>query len=104
MLTAHCKLLASEKDFMNYITYVFQCLDPNPSFGHKYIMITRLPNWQHRDLNIGEQGFLTYQEVIAGKDFWYTQEGEPIPYKYTNTYFVKFIEEKSDTSKKDIIL
>lgn len=104
MLTMYCKLIASEIDTMSYQTYVFQCLEPNPSFGHKYIMITRVPNWQHRNLDIGECGFLTYQEVVAGRDAWYTQEGERVPYNYSNIYFIKFVKEKSDTSKTDIIL
>lgn len=89
---------------MGYITYVFECLEPNPPFGHKYLMMTRLPNWQVRDIDIGEIGYITYNEVVAGKDKWYCPEtGQMIPYNYTNIYFVKFVK-KVDNSKKSIIL
>ena len=67
-------------------------------------MVTRFPNWQHRDLEIGEKGYLTYNEVIAGKDKWYCPEtGQMIPYNYTNIYFIRFIKEQ-DNYKKDILL
>lgn len=89
---------------MGYITYVFKCLEPNPPFGHKYVMLTRLPNWQVRDIDVGETGYVTYNEVQAGKDKWYCPEtGQMIPYNYTNIYFVKFVKE-IDNSKKNIIL
>ena len=89
---------------MGYITYVFKCLESNIPFGHHYCMMTRLPNWQCRDVEIGEIGYVTYNEVEAGKDKWFCPEtGQMIPYNYTNIYFVKFIKEKVDSSK-DIIL
>ncbi len=104
MLTIYCQLIACENDLMGYITYVFKCLEPNPGFGHNYLMLTRLPNWEHRPLDIGEVGYLTYSEVIAGKDKWYDPNtGQLIPYNYTNIYFIKFVKEQ-DNSKKDIIL
>lgn len=104
MITIYSKLLAAEQDLMGYITYVFKCLESNVPFGHQYCMVTRLPNWQCRDIEIGEIGYLTYNEVIAGKDKWFCPEtGQMIPYNYTNIYFVKFVKEKADNSK-DIIL
>ena len=104
MITIFGRLVASENDFMGYITYVFECLEPSPPFGHRYLMVTRLPNWQVRDIDIGEIGYITYNEVIAGKDKWYCPEtGQMIPYNYTNIYFVKFVK-KSDNSKENITL
>lgn len=66
-------------------------------------MVTRWPNWQHRDLKLGEKGFLEYKEVQAGIDTWW--DGEKfIPYNYSNIIFIKFIEEqKIDNSKKNVI-
>ena len=67
-------------------------------------MVTRLPNWNHRELEVGEIGYLTYKEVTAGEDKWYSQEeNKLIPYNYTNIYFVKFVK-KQDNSNKDIII
>lgn len=99
------QLVASEADTMGYITYVFKCLEPNVPFGHKYCMMVRPPNWDHRDIDIGEIGYVTYQEVEAGKDTWYCIETrEQIPYKYTNIYFMKFVLEKKSDNNKNIIL
>lgn len=86
---------------MGYTTYVFQNLD-GVSFLDKYIMVTRWPRWEHRNLDIGEIGYLTYKEVIAGKDTWW-DGNQFIPYNYTNIVFIKFIKEKDDLNK-DIIL
>ena len=105
MLTVYSQLVACENDALGYITYVFKCLEPNPGFGHNYIMVTRFPNWDHRSLDVGEIGYLTYNEVVAGKDKWFCPEnGQFVPYNYTNIYFVKFVQEKVDSSKKDIII
>jgi len=101
--TSHCQLVASEHDLLGYITYVFKSLEEAP-FGKKYLMLTRCPNWDARDLDIGEKGYVTYNEVQAGKDSWYCPEtGRTIPYNYTNIYFIKFVKE-TDNSKKDIII
>lgn len=103
MVTIFCKLLAKEHDLGGYTTYVFQNLEDAP-FGHKYLMCTRCPNWEHRNIEIDEMGYLTYQEVVAGKDEWYDRiSGQMIPYNYSNLYFIKFIK-KQDNSKTDVIL
>ena len=102
--TIYCELILAEHDLMGYTTYVFKCLENNVPFGHTYTMVTRLPNWNHRELDIGEIGYLTYKEVTAGEDKWYDQtKGKFIPYNYTNIYFVKFVR-KQDNSNKDIII
>lgn len=68
-------------------------------------MVTRLPNWQCREVEINEIGFLEYNSVIAGKDCWYQKETNTmIPYNYTNNYFINFIVEKEDNYSKEIIL
>lgn len=104
MVTIYCKLICEEADLLGYVTYVFKCLEDNVPFGHTYVMVTRLPNWQHRDIGINEIGYLTYNEVTAGQDKWFCPEtGQMIPYNYTNIYFIKFIKQQ-DNSKKDIIM
>jgi hypothetical protein len=100
-LTIKCQLITQECDIGGYITYVFKNLDKAP-FGHNYIMVTRWPNWNHRDLELGEIGYLNYREVVAGVDTWYDGTNF-IPYNYTNIIFIKFVKEQ-DNSKKDIIL
>jgi hypothetical protein len=104
LITSKCQLVAYEHDILGYITYVFKSLENNSGFGHNYVMVTRTPNWNHRDIDLQEKGYLTYNEVEAGKDKWFCPEtGELIPYNYTNIYFIKFVKEQ-DNSNKDIII
>ena len=101
MVTIKAKLIAKEHDFGGYTTYVFRNLEDS-SFGKKYIMCTRFKNWQHRNIDIGEIGFLTVKEVIEGVDKWFDGTNM-IPYNYTNIIFIKFVEEKKDNSKEIIL-
>ena len=104
MTTIKCQLIAFENDFLGYITYVFKVLEEGAGFGQHYLMVTRLPNWSHSPIELNDIGYLTYNEVIAGKDSWYCKEtGQFIPYNYTNIYFVKFVKENKD-NLKDIII
>ena len=104
MMTIYGQLVASENDLMGYITYVFKSLENNVPFGNRYLMLTRCPNWDAKDIEIGDIGYVTYNYVEAGKDNWYCPDtGQFIPYNYTNIYFVKFVKEL-DNSNKTIIL
>ena len=68
------------------------------------MMVTRVPNWDHKPIELNEKGYMTCKEIIAGKDTWYnTVTEEFIPYKYTNIYFIKFVKE-GDSSSKDILI
>lgn len=101
MTTIKGQLLCKEHDLMGYTTYVFKNLDSNSPFT-KYIMLTRWPRWEHRDIDIGEIGYLTYKEVVAGVDKWWDGTNF-IPYNYTNIIFIKFVKEV-DKNYKDIII
>lgn len=103
MITVKAQLVAKEHDLLGYITYVFKCLESNIPFGHQYIMMTRLPNWNHKNIDIGEIGYVEYEEIHAGEKWYNPQDGTYVPYRYTNIYFVKFVKE-ADNSKTDIIL
>lgn len=104
MITIRCKFIAQEQDLLDYRTLVFENLESSPPFGKKYIMCVRFPNWNHRLMELGEIGFLTYNEVIAGKDDWYDPSiRSMVPYNYSNLIFIKFVKEV-DNSKKDIII
>lgn len=104
IVTIKCKLIVKEQDLLDYQTLVFENLELNPPFGKHYIMCVRFPNWNHRELTEGEIGFLTYNEVVAGKDSWYDPtNGTNVPYNYSNLIFIKFVKEV-DNSEKDIII
>lgn len=98
MVTLYCELLAKEHDLGGYTIYVFKNLD-NALFGYSYIMVTRWPRWEHRNIEIGEQGYLTYKEVVAGVDTWFDGE-KLIPYNYTNLVFIKFVRKNKDNLKQ----
>lgn len=89
-MTILAKLVAKENDIGGYTTYVFECLDKEALKETKYIMTTRFPNWNHRNLNVGEIGYLSFFEIRAGIDTWFDGE-KMVPYKYNNIQFDKFV-------------
>jgi hypothetical protein len=94
-IVIHGKLLAMSKDVGNYTTYVFQNLDAKED-DNLYMMCTRLPNWQHPPLNIGDQGYVSMKEIIAGLDKWYDRETEQFyNYGFSQIYFIKFVADNS---------
>ena len=80
-----CQLLQLVRG--EYTVYVFQNLDTN-----EYIMCTKLPNWNSRDIDIGQTGFLSYKFVIGGISTWYNKEKDcQTTYRYTANYFQDFV-------------
>ena len=88
--TIYCQLIAKEPDIGGYTTYVFKNLESSCPFGHRYVMVTRLPNWNHKDLQIGDFGYVVINKVKAGVDTWY-DGNNLIPYKYDHDQFMKLI-------------
>lgn len=79
-----------------YSVYVFKTIEDS-----EYIMCTRLPNWQVPELELGMTGFLQFQIVLAG-DEYVTPNGDKITYKYSNCYFINFVN-KTDVIKNNEI-
>jgi hypothetical protein len=89
MTTILAILEAKLDEGMGYYTYVFRNIEEN-NWDTKYKMVTRWPNWDHRSINIGEEGFLTYEDHEAGIDKWF--DGKNMQYyRYTMSQFMKFI-------------
>ncbi len=84
-ITVRCKLEAKDTDPMGYTTYVFACKDGS------YVMCTRYPNWDHKDIAIGEDGFLEFQEIEAGKTYFCSRTKEERIYNYDKVQFIKFV-------------
>jgi len=95
--TVHAKLLALREG--TYTMYVFQDLDNNA-----YIMCTRLPNWQVPEIQLGDAGFLEYQHVIAGEEYFDPAQEKMIQYLYTNVYFINFVQKTDILKNNEIIL
>lgn len=103
MITIHGQLVALEKDIGGYITYVFKNLE-NAPFGYNYVMCKRWPNWECVQVNLGDVGYLTYMDVVAGRDTWYDKETQQeIPYNYSDVVFLNFVPDKIDNSKEIIL-
>ena len=92
-MTLLCKLIASTTDYFGYTTYVFRLLDPEDIaiWTYKTLTCTRYPNWQCRELQIGDEGYVEINIVKAGIDTWYDGEKQ-IPYKNNAKQFLKFID------------
>ena len=94
--TRYVKLVAKKEEPGGYVVLVFLDLT-----SEKYIMCTRLPNWETEIPDFNIPGFLQVREVISGKDSWYDGERNHY-YKYTALYFWDFVKEKQkiDTELK----
>lgn len=91
-ITTRAKLLAEVEDGLGYTSYVFECLDEDMMKETRYIVAKKFPNWDHRNIEIGETGFLTFTELRAGVSTWFDGE-KMIPYQYNDIQFIQFIAE-----------
>jgi len=82
-----------------YTMYVFKNLETS-----EYIMCTRLPNWQTPDLVIGDVGFLNYQIVQAGEEYFNPDTEQLIKYLYSNIYFINFVNKSEIVDNNSIII
>ena len=81
-----------------YTMYVFKNLEDST-----YVMCTKLPNWQTPDVTVGDVGFLNYQIVKAGEEYYNPSTDETVKYSYSNIYFINFVQ-KSDIVKTNSII
>lgn len=84
-ITINATLVAKRES--DYTVYVFK-----NQANNEYISCTKCPNWTTKEINVGQEGFLTYKFVKAGKDSWYSKtDGLLVAYQYTANYFLDFI-------------
>lgn len=87
------KLVAQDEVLSGYSTYVFENLDRDNYPDDKYVLTTRFPNWEHKRLNIGDEGFLQFEEREAGKDTWYdVKTNNHYSFNYNMIQFIRFID------------
>lgn len=101
-MTVLAQLVAKESDTMGYITYVFECLEEDIIKETRYIMCTRFPNWEHRNIDIGEIGYLNFFEIQAGIDKWFNGT-DMIPYRYNCIQFIKFVSKPKKSNQEYIM-
>ena len=93
-------LRARHTDWLNYVTYVFEDLEPSdPDF--KYVMCTQFPNWVQAYVSMGETGFITVRYVKEGVDTWYDGTSF-VPYRNTGVHFIRFIPIKEPVKDVDV--
>lgn len=101
MITLYGKLVAKQKEYGGYTTYVFENEQPDSLFS-RYITCTRYPNWDEHEPEYNKLGFISLDEHVAGKDSWYDGK-EKVMYKYDHIQFIKFVPEPSSDTKDNII-
>lgn len=80
------RLVAKREDV--YTVYVFKDLDKEGN----YVMCTKCPNWNSNNIDMFQEGFLTYKFVRAGEDTWFNNDsGKFEAYSYTANYFLDFV-------------
>ena len=93
MKTFKGKLVALRHELGGYITYVFQNLDSSL----EYELCVRMPNWEVPFPVINDEGYVTINEVIGGKDTWYDKNEEKHKvFNYTNVFFINFIHSQKE--------
>lgn len=100
-MIALVRLIASEVDSLGYTTYVFRNLE-DCAASSKYIMCIRYPNWDHKKLRIGDEGYVHCEEIRAGVDKWYNGK-EMVPYNYNSVQFIKFVYKPVEEERKYVM-
>lgn len=81
-----------------YTVYGFKSLD-----NSEYYLVTKLPNWQVPDIEIGDKGLLEYITAIAGEEYYEVETETKGTYKYSNLYFKNFLKESLQENKQLIL-
>lgn len=92
MVTILGELVARHEDFGGYIIYVFKLQDKEEikRLDSTYLMCTQFPNWDHREIQLGEIGYVAFEEIIAGVSKWFDGE-RMVSYNYNMIQFIRFI-------------
>ena len=86
------ELIAIQEDPRGYTNYVFKLTDIKEIdiVGFKYLTCVRLPNLECKKLNLGDKGYVTFEEKQAGITNWYDGT-KLIPYNYDFTQFIRIV-------------
>lgn len=107
MIIQNClvKLVAEFADSLGYIQYVFKYLldEDKVRYNDEAVICTRYPNWQMRDLKIGEVGYVEIEVVRAGIDEYYDGE-KMVKFRNNAKRFIKFIEKPENENEEDFVV
>ncbi len=98
--TIRAELVAVQQGM--YMNYVFKNLDCPENSAFRYITVTKCPNWQYfNNAQIGDIGFLQYEYVEAGTEYFDVSKNVNDTYKYTANYFINFIKDNTKDNAKE---
>jgi hypothetical protein len=100
-VTLYVELKAKYIDIGDYVTYVFENLNPKDC-EDQYIMCVQFPNWNQFEIREGDKGYVNVRYVREGVSQWFDGEKMNV-YKYTNVVFLKFIKEPEKVNKEFLI-
>jgi hypothetical protein len=83
------ELVAIQDDTRGYLTYVFKLTDNKEIeiVKFKYLTCVRFPNWECKELHLGDKGYVNFEIKKAGKDTWF--DGTKLVfYNYDFTQFI----------------
>lgn len=101
--TLQGKVVAVEKDFGGYVNYIFK-LERESSkdlFITGLVRCVQFPNWDHRLLKLGEEGYIEMALISEGVDQYY-DGSKMCVYNQTHIQFIKFISLPSKLCDKTI--
>lgn len=84
-----------------YTNYVFKNLDERPNSLLRYFTVTRPPNWNCKNLQIGDTGYVECEYVNAGDVYYKVSTGNKEQYNYTVCYLINFIEKQEEIKQKE---
>lgn len=88
-VTLHGEVIVKSTGFFTNI--IFKNLDEPEEGWYRYVTVTIPPGWNVVDLKKGDVGYITYEPVTAGDEYYCSQEKKFKKYEYSNYYFVKFV-------------
>lgn len=92
-ITIYCQIRAISEGLYTHI--VVEDLNRDYSDDLKYVTLTKLPNWESNQFEIGDVGFVQFQSVIGGETKYFDRDTQnQNMYLYTNNYFLNFIKER----------
>ena len=96
----HTQLIAKENNFA-YTNYVFKFLDESDiqKYNSEYLMCTRFPSWDHRAIELFEEGYLEFKVNYAGDQYYSSSDSQSYCYKYNSVQFNKFVAKPANVDK-----
>ena len=91
-MTIYGTCVAIQEDTRGYINYVFKLsnIEEEHLVGFKNLTCVRYPNWECKPIQLGDYGYIVYENRKAGIDTWYDGK-QLVPYKYDAVQFINFI-------------